>query len=104
MAKLQQKFLTAAAAAALLLGSTPVLAEEQAEMKDMSTRMCKELMILSGEDRVIALAFIQGYRLGKKNTTKYDPEALGQLSDKLMDYCLDNPKEKALAAFEKIAN
>ena len=104
MTKLQQKFVTAAAAAALVLGSTAIFAEEQPAMKDMSTRLCKELMILSGEERVIALAFIQGYGLGKKNTTKYDPEALGQISDKLMDYCLDNPKEKALAAFEKIAN
>ena len=104
MAKLQQKFLTAAAVAALLLGSPAVLAEEQPEMKDLSTRLCKDVMILTGEDRVIGLAFLQGYRLGKKNTTKYDPEALGQISDKFMDYCLDNPKEKALAAFEKIAN
>ena len=104
MTRLQQKFLTAAAAAALLLGSTAIFAEEQPAMKDLSTELCKDLMILSGEERVIALAFVHGYRLGKKNTTKYDPEALGQISDKFMDYCLDNPKEKALPAFEKIAN
>ena len=104
MTRLQQKFLTAATAAALLLGSTATFAEEQPAMKDLSTGLCKDLMILSGEERVIALAFIQGYRLGKTNTTKYDPEALGQLSNKFMDYCLDNPKEKALPAFEKIAN
>ena len=104
MTRLQQKFLTAATAAALLLGSIATFAEEQPAMKDLSTGLCKDLMILSGEERVIALAFIQGYGLGKKNTTKYDPEALGQLSNKFMDYCLDNPKEKALSAFEKIAN
>lgn len=104
MAKLQQNFLTAAAVTALLLSSPVVFAEEQPEMKDLSTRTCKDVMILTGEDRVIALAFVHGYRLGKKSMTKYDPEALGQISDKFMDYCLDNPKEKALPAFEKIAN
>lgn len=58
----------------------------------------------SGEDRVIALALVHGYRLGKKNTTQYDPKVLGQISDKFMEYCLDHPSEKGLAAFEKIAN
>jgi hypothetical protein len=39
--------------------------------------------------------------LGKKNTTRYVPAELGDATDKFMDYCLDNPKDNALAAFEK---
>ena len=41
--------------------------------------------------------------LGKKGTTKFDVETLATITDKFLDYCLDNPKENALAAFEKIA-
>jgi hypothetical protein len=96
--------LVAAAATALLSGGPAVLAEEEVQTKDMNDYLCKDLMRYAGEDRVIALAMAHGYRLGKKNTTKYDPEELGQISDKVIEYCLDNPNEKALAAFEKIAD
>ena len=104
MPKSHHRLLTAAAIAALFLGGSTALAEEQPQMKDMTNSLCKDVMRYSGEDRVIALAILHGYRLGKKNTTQYDPQALGQLSDKFMEYCLDHPSEKALAAFEKIAN
>lgn len=104
MVKSQHKILTAAAVAALFLGSPGVIAEEQPVMNDLSKRVCKDVMILSGEDRVIALAILHGYRLGKKKTTQFNPETLGEISDKFMDHCLDNPGENALAAFEKIAN
>ena len=106
MPKSHHRFLTAAAIAALFFGGSAALAEEQAQPqgKDMSNSLCKDVMRPSGEDRVIGLALLHGYRLGKKNTTQYDPEALGQISDKFMEYCLDHPSEKALAAFEKIAD
>jgi hypothetical protein len=103
MPKSHQRLLTAAATAALVLGSSAVLAEEQPQTKDMTDALCKDVMRYTGEDRVIALAILHGYRLGKKNTTKYDPEALGRISDEYMEYCLDHPNEKALASFEKIA-
>jgi hypothetical protein len=41
--------------------------------------------------------------LGKKGVTTFDIQTLAEITDKFMDYCLDNPNEKALASFEKIA-
>ena len=104
MPKSHPRLLTVGAIAALLLGGSGALAEEQAQEKDISSYLCKDVMRESGEERVIALAILHGYRLGKKNTTRYDSEALGQISDKFTEYCLDHPNEKALAAFEKIAD
>jgi hypothetical protein len=104
MPKSHPRLSTVAAIAALFLGGSAVLAEEQAQKKDMNDSLCKDVVRYSGEDRVIALALAHGYRLGKKNTTQYDPEELGQISDKFIEYCLDHPSEKALASFEKIAN
>ena len=63
--------------------------------------MCKEVMILTGEDREIAIALAHGYMLGKKNTTRYVPEVLGVATDNFMDYCLDHPADNALVVFEK---
>ena len=70
----------------------------------MNDVLCKDVMRQTGEDRVIALAMVHGYRLGKKNTTQCNPQELVEISDKFVEYCLDHPSEKALASFEKIAN
>jgi hypothetical protein len=33
----------------------------------------------------------------------FDVEVLSDLTDRFIDYCLDNPTDNALAAFEKLA-
>ncbi len=59
-------------------------------------------MRLSGSERENTLALAHGYRLGKMNTTTYEIEVLSDLTDRFIDHCLDNPNDKALAAFEKL--
>ena len=91
------------AAAVCLIPLCPVRAAESLGQGDLSGHTCKDVMRLSGEDREIALALVHGYVLGRKGTTKYDVEVLAEITDRFIDYCLDNPKDNALAAFEKIA-
>jgi hypothetical protein len=91
---------TAAAVMALFLLSSNTLASDQ---RDFAEQSCKDVMRLSGGDRDIALAFAHGYRLGKKGTTRYEIEALAQITDRFIDYCLDHPSENALQSFEKVA-
>lgn len=103
MSKSHQVLAVAVSFTMCCLGVSAALAGELSEPKDLSNYLCKDVMILSGEDREIALALVHGYRLGKKNTTRYVPEELAIATDNFMDYCLDHPKDNALAAFEKIA-
>jgi hypothetical protein len=58
---------------------------------------------MSGAERDLALAFVHGYMLGKKGTTRYDIEKLSAITDRFLDYCLDHPTENALRSFEKVA-
>jgi hypothetical protein len=60
-------------------------------------------MRLTGGERENALALVHGYNLGKKGTTELDVDALAALTDRYIEHCLDNPNDKALAAFEKLA-
>jgi len=85
----------------LCLGGSAVLAEDAAETKDLNDYLCKDVMLLSGEDRDVAIALVHGLRLGEKKTTKFVVEQLAEATDSFMDYCLDNPQENALAAFRK---
>lgn len=85
----------------LCLGGSTAFAGELSESKDLKDNKCKDVMILSGEDREIAIALAHGYMLGKKNTTRFVPEELGKATDNFMDYCLDHPADNALVVFEK---
>ena len=95
---------TAALTSALFVGASATSAEEPSTQKDLNAFLCKDVMRLSGNEREYSLAFVHGYRLGKKGTTQYEIEALAAINDKFIDHCLDNPGDKALEAFEKIAN
>ena len=102
MSKSLRNLLTAAVTSALFVGGSAALAEESSNKKDLSEFLCKDVMRLSGSERENALALVHGYRLGKMNTTQYEIETLSDLTDRFIDYCLDNPNDKALASFEKL--
>ena len=87
--------------AMLCLSGSGILAEEAPETKDLNDYLCKDVMLLSGVDRDIALALVHGLRLGEKKTTKLVTQELAESTDNFMDYCLDNPKANALEAFRK---
>ena len=91
---------TAVSMTALL--SVAATAADKPEMEDLGAFSCKEVMILSGEDRDISIAFAHGYMLGKNDTTKYEIDKLAKITDAFIDYCLDHPAENALASFEKV--
>jgi hypothetical protein len=104
MSKTLRNLVTAAVTSALFVGGSTIAAKEPSTQKDLNDFLCKDVMRLSGGERELALAFVHGYRLGKKNTTQYEIEALSAVTDSFIDHCLDHPGDKALAAFEKIAN
>jgi hypothetical protein len=97
-----RRLLTVTAACALLSGTAAALAEAPSTNKDLSGFVCKDVMRLSGSEREVSLALVHGYRLGKMGTTQFDVEALSELTDAFIEYCLDNPDENALEAFEKL--
>jgi hypothetical protein len=65
---------------------------------------CKDVMRESGTNRDVAIAFVHGYLLGKANATKFNIEELEKQSDAFIDFCLNNPNEKALDAMAKLKN
>ncbi|UCG98678.1 MAG: hypothetical protein JSW31_06460 [Burkholderiales bacterium] len=106
MFKFNTGVITVAALTALSFAGTSALAADPPSQnaRDLKDNTCKDVMRLSGQDRDVALALAHGYVLGKKGTTKFEIDRLALITDKFIDHCLDNPKDNALAAFEKIAN
>ena len=69
---------------------------------DLNSFVCKDLMRTSGDDRDMGLALLQGYFLGKKGLTTYQAEKVREITDQLIEYCLDNPTSKLLEAMGKL--
>jgi HdeA/HdeB family len=100
-----------AVAAVLLLGAErgatqpaktdPPVKSDKAD--DLDRYLCKDVMRMTGDDRLIAISVLHGYTLGKKGATKYVPAELSKISDSFVEHCLSNPNEKALQAFTKLA-
>lgn len=103
MLKSHHGLLAAVTVAALSLSGTSAIAGTPSNTKDLNSYLCKDVLRTTGEDRIIALALLHGYQLGKKNTTLFKTELLSKASDDFIEYCLDHPNEKALPAFQKIS-
>ena len=100
----------AAVATALLLVAGPGATQQPAkaaaksdQSDDLDRYLCKDVMRMTGDDRIIATAVLHGYTLGKKNATKYVPAELSKITDSFVEHCLSNPNDKALQAFTKLA-
>jgi len=86
----------------LSVGSVGVAMGQEETIKDLNDYTCKDVMRMSGEDRDMAIVSFHAFVLGKKGTTKFNVLKLGEATDRFVDYCLDNPKEKALSVMEKM--
>jgi hypothetical protein len=87
---------------ALPLLHAPASAAESG-MVDMGDYLCKDVMRMSGDERAVTMGVLHGYRLGKKGATTFVSDDLANMSNEFVEFCLDNPHEKALAGFEKLA-
>ena len=97
------------ATSSLALGSGAAAQEKSqaddsmAKVTDLNSFLCKDVMRMSGDERIISLSLLNGYFLGKKATTRFVPGSMGKASDDFTEYCLDHPEAKALDAFAKFA-
>ena len=75
--------------------------QEDTSMIDAETLDCRFLLKLNDNEREATLAYYQGFMSGKKNELMVDVEKLGEVSDKVIDYCIDNPDDSLLTIFEQ---
>ncbi len=101
MAQLTRSLIPAAFVVLPLLQMPAVAAE--GEKVDITHYLCKDIMRMTDSERAVSMGVLHGYRLGKMGETTFVSEDLAKVSSNFVEYCLDNPHEKALASFEKVA-
>jgi hypothetical protein len=79
-------------------------AEENAaasDMADANDYTCREILLANGEERDLAIMFLQGFYVGKSGKTTVDRNKLADATDILLDMCIADPDSKVLGTMEK---
>ncbi len=93
--------MTACAALVITASSTSFALETSSEDIDINAYTCKDVMRMSGGNRDMSISFIHGYWMGKAGKTSFNKKQVEEMTNKFYDYCLDNPKEKAVKSMGK---
>ncbi len=62
---------------------------------------CRELLKMPGKDKELTLIFFHGLITATNNQMVIDRIALREATDKITDYCIDNPGSMLMTAFEE---
>lgn len=77
-------------------------ASAQDETTDIGSVTCKDIMILSGDDRATSISYLLGYVQGANGNTTVDVAALAEISEQFLNGCLDAPTAGALETLQAI--
>jgi len=72
----------------------PVTAQE--DKRNVAETECKAVMRLNDRERENTIVFLHGYLAGRKGELVIDIAKLSAATDKFIDHCLDNPKDKVI--------
>ena len=93
--------LAAATVAATFIGMHAIAVAQDSKARNIEQYTCKDIMREGDDSRTTDIAFLHGYLLGKSGSGAYDVEAMAKQTNSFVDYCLDHPNEKAVAAMMK---
>ena len=92
-------------AAASLVSAIPVGAWAQdANGRTVEQYSCKDVMREHGSNRDVTIAFLHGYLLGKSGRSTFNIDDLHKQTSAFIEYCLDNPGQRAVDAMTKITD
>lgn len=74
---------------------------ETASTINIATLECRELLKLNDSDKEATLSYFHGYLHGTKNELTVDVVQLGEVSDQIVDHCIDNSSDSLLKVFEQ---
>jgi len=98
--KLALKFV-AIGVVALPLSSLTALAQDKDPVIEMSKVDCRTMLKMDADEQDFTLIYFHGYISGTKGETLFDGPVLREATNKIMDYCIENPSATLMEAFEK---
>lgn len=79
----------------------PSIAQSEPETVDVAAALCRDVLVLSGEDRDLGIAFMHGHIFGEKGQSVIYPDQLAQSVGVFLELCVEDPQANALATLKK---
>ena len=85
------------------VSKSSTLAQENKEdtKVELNKISCRELLKMPGKDKELTLVFFHGLMAAKNNQMVIDRVALREATNKITDYCIDNPNSMLMTAFDR---
>jgi hypothetical protein len=77
----------------------PAAAPKQPALNEVD---CRTLLKLDGEERGYTLVYLHGFVSGKTGELNLAAQTLSEVTDRVIDHCIDKPGDKLLAVFEQM--
>ncbi len=97
--------LSAIAVASISFPARTQEAETEVQSEDVASldaTTCREILQSSGENRTNSLIFMHGYINGKKGELVVDAPALANVTEQVINTCIDNPDRSVLSVMEEV--
>jgi len=98
-----KSFLKIAAIGVVILpvAGLSALAQDGDPVIEMTTVDCRTMLKMDADEQDFTLIYFHGYISGTKSETLFNGPVLREATNKVMDYCIDNPSAMLMEAFEK---
>lgn len=75
--------------------------QEEGSTVDLESITCRTLFKLDSQEKDNLVIFMHGFLSGKLDETLLDVPELTEVTDQIIDHCIDNPDETLLSAYER---
>jgi hypothetical protein len=76
-------------------------AQEASTIVDLAELDCRTLLKMDNDEEELTLVFYHGLITGKNGEMSIDTKVLKETTDKVIDYCIDNPNDTLMSVFEQ---
>jgi len=91
-----------ALSAAMLLAGLNYAFAQQGNIRTVEQYLCKDVIREHGDNRDVAIAFLQGFMLGKTGSSAFELDVLHKQTTDFIEYCLDHPADRAVDAMAQV--
>ncbi len=83
---------------------SPALSQDKSKewtLVDLNTLDCRTFLKMTGEERGTTVAFYHGVLTGMKKEMTVNVPLLSEITDKVVDHCIDKPNDILLKVFQE---
>jgi hypothetical protein len=78
-----------------------VAQDNEGVVLDIQTIDCRTMLKMDNEEQEFTLIYFHGFKSGRDAEMVFDGPKFRAATDQIMDYCIDNPAESLIKAFQE---